>query len=51
MKSKTITVIVWSIGLAFVFSMLFLILTQRSECVDHGGTFVKGLFWFECVNG
>lgn len=26
-----------------------LIVWQRGECMERGGTFVRGVLWFECV--
>ena len=29
--------------------MLFIVISQYLDCQEIGGSFVRGLFWFECL--
>lgn len=33
-----------------IVAILLLMLVERQHCVNTGGTFVRTMFWFECLN-
>ena len=39
------------LGLVFVALIVFAIVIHElhSDCLDSGGQYVRGLFWFECI--
>ena len=44
----------YTITLAVVLVLVFIPLLvnavdRRADCRDHGGEYVRGVFWFECV--
>lgn len=47
MRDKTISIMFF---IVIMISIISLIGFQYKECKVIGGEFVRGLFWFECIN-
>lgn len=48
-KNHLFEVVFYSVLIIFTFTMIYVVLHNRSECIDNGGTYVRTLFGMECV--
>jgi len=50
MNKKTYDMIMATVAALIIILIIGLIYWQWSDCVECGGTFVRGVVWFKCLH-